>query len=220
MKKNGFVLMAILIILIPLAVITAGSNAALRLPVTYHFYFNDRQPISRAGYNLEPEKTGTEIAKYLNGAGGKFQLYEENGRYRDPVFDKKDQQVFRRVQAMVMRQGILALILLIAAVALFLLMGKMDLEEFRQFGANVGCGAAGVLTLAHIVLVGISGFRKWIYGALIGISLPKDSALVLLMSYGLPKAYLLTSTVAMAVLIIALLAWNYTVSRPKDTVFY
>ena len=89
MKRLNYILYVVLAVSISFFIVIFSYNAILRVPETYTYHFND----SQVTYNLNTKTSGTEfsseICSYLNSPlKSEFQVYEKNGKFNDPVFEK------------------------------------------------------------------------------------------------------------------------------------
>lgn len=221
MQKTSIGLSLLSVITIPLAIILLSSNIALRLPLTYQFYFTDKQAITSAGYDVTEKEMSREIASSLSSVSGKnFQVYEKNGQYRDPIFGRADQKVMRLARTQLNRALILGLIALLASIILFEFTLRNKMEEWLTAEGQWASAAVCALLVLQAIVVNIGGFRKWLYAHLIGVSLSKGDALYMLMHLGFAKAYLIFATVIAVIMLLIFVYILVKRTKPKGMIFY
>jgi len=207
MKRLVVLWYVLIMISLPLAVAILSGNVVLRLSATYVYHFNDSQVVDQVGSYVTGSQFADEISGYFNSIGSKeFQVYEENGEFRDPIFDEKESQVMARGRLIMNLTLALGVLLMGLAIGLYLfLVGKVPKIKLRR----IGFGALGIsagLTLALVVAVGRKAVREMLYTSFIGIELGKGSTLKLLIGSPFEKTYIIFSTV-LAVAMIGVLTY-------------
>jgi hypothetical protein len=221
MQKTSIGVSLLTVITVPLAIILLSSNIALRLPLTYQFYFTDKQAISSAGYEVTESQMSHEIASSLNSiSGGKFQVYEKNGQYRDPIFGTKDQKVVDKVRKQLNKEFAGGLIALITSIFLFEFTLRKKMPEWLIAEGQWASGIICALLLLQAMLINIKSVRLWLYSHLVGITLKKSDALYTLMHLGFAKAYLVFSTLIAVILLLLFVYILVKRTRPKGMIFY
>ncbi|MGN1382022.1 MAG: hypothetical protein ACI4W2_04315 [Eubacterium sp.] len=221
MQKTSIGVSLLSVITIPLAIILLSSNIALRIPLTYQFYFTDKQAISSAGYEVTESQMSHAITSSLNSvSGGKFQVYEKNGQYKDPIFGTKDQTVVNKVRKQLNKELAAGLFALIASVILFEFTLRKKMPEWLIAEGQWASGIICALLFIQAILVNIKSFRLWLYNHLVGITLKKSDALYSLMHLGFAKAYLVFSTLIAVILLLLFVYILVRRTRPKGMIFY
>lgn len=221
MKTTGIVSTICFVVTVSLAILGLSTQFALRAPVTYSFHFNDSQSIQKTGHDVEISEMAGAIGIYLSRPGaGKFQVYEKNGEYRDPVFSRKDQGIMKKFRRALNME--LAAVLCITALAalLFAFMSREELREWRFLASVAAIPSAGVMIVIRGILAGSGPVQSALYRAFIGIQPGKKDTLYLLMGTGFAKAYEIFSVGAAIVL---LMLFSYGVFRSrlqKKRIFY
>ena len=99
MKKVNYIISYLLVVCFLISVLTLSSTLTLHTSGTYNFNFNDGVAFKKVPAPVEPNKISSELIKYLiSPSKEKLQIYEVNGRYKDPIFNKKEQEVMKRVK--------------------------------------------------------------------------------------------------------------------------
>lgn len=221
MKKTSIGVSLLAVITIPLAIILLSSNIALRLPLTYQFYFTDKQAVSSAGYTVTESEMSREIAKSLNSfSKSEFQVYEKNGPYKDPIFGKTDQKVVNQVRKQLNAELIFGIFALIASILLFEFTLRQKMQEWLTAEGQWGSAIVCAVLVLQVILLNIQGVRSWLYRHLIGIPLKKSNALYTLMYLGFAKSYLVFSTVIAVILLLIFVYILFRRTRPKGKIFY
>lgn len=211
----------LLVVTIPLAILLISSACVLHMPQTYEYYFNDSESLERIGYGVEVSEMGDAISDYLLMPRTEpFQVYEQNGEYRDPIFSEADQEVMTRAGKFLFKETAAGVLFLLVSVLLF-----FDTKRKKLIGLLWGESiAAAVVTgvlylLQYGVLTGESTLHA-LYNRIIGITLPKTSNLHLILGDGgIAGVYLMFMTVLAAALLALYLYIAYRNTRP-ERVFY
>ena len=99
MHKFNYFCSIVLVVTLPLMIVILTSNLILRVSATYTYHFNDSQVMDEVPYSITGTEMGSEIASYWSSFRSEdFQVYEENGVYKDPVFQSDEQQVMRKTK--------------------------------------------------------------------------------------------------------------------------
>lgn len=171
-----------LCITLPLAVILLCANIALRIPGTYSYHFNDQDVVSAVSTELVGTDFSAAIAGYFNKPfAEEFQVYEQNGEYRDPIFGKNDQVIFRRARRALEISFLCALALIfISLITYFFLLKRSSKEKHRTAGfVALLLSASG--DMAFLLFVRTARGARFLYQKLIGITPSKASSLKLLL---------------------------------------
>lgn len=221
MQKTSIGVSLLAVITIPLAILLLSSNIALRLPLTYQFYFTDKQAVSSAGYEVTESEMSREIAKNLNSISkSSFQVYEKNGPYKDPIFGQKDQRVVEKVRKQLNKELLFGIFALIASIILFEFTLRRKMQEWLTAEGQWASGIVCAVLVLQVVLLNMKSVRSWLYTHLIGISMKKSDALYTLMHLGFAKSYLVFSTVIAVILLLIFVYVLVRRTRPKGMIFY
>lgn len=220
MRKFNFFCSVILIVTMSLAITILSSNLILRMSSTYVFHFNDSQAISEIPYYVTESDVAGAITGYWSSfKSDKFQVYEENGNYKDPVFIADEQQAMQKAKSILNIELAGGFLCLLISCAIYFYLWKNQFLEALRNRFRVGIGSAAVLMIARGILVGIKGFRKWLYSNLIGVKLSKDATLVVLLGDPFFKTYLIFVSIAGIAMIAVLTYVHYSLTKPSR-IFY
>ena len=168
----------VLMIALPLSILLLGLNVSLRFSETYVYHFNDSQVTSGLGIST----TGSELADYVCGylnsfSKEPFQVYEENGKFLDPLFEDEESAVMLQARR-ILGISLLACILLLAlSVLAYIWLYRNCKREERLIGGYVAVGLSAVAALTGFFLVRSDAFCVRMYNLLIGVDLGEDSLL-------------------------------------------
>lgn len=221
MQKTRIGISLLAVVMIPLAIILISSNIAFRLPMTYQFYFTDKQAISSAGYDLTESQVSRAFAKYFSSTGSKaFQVYEKNGGYRDPVFGQRDQLVMKMLRSLLNKELIAGIFALIASIILFEFTLRQKMEEWLTLEGQISSGIVAGFLVLQLILLNIKSVRLTLYRLLIGVPLKKKDPFFALMHQGFAKSYIIFSTVIAIALLLLFVYILVRRTRPKGMIFY
>ncbi|MGI6177046.1 MAG: hypothetical protein ACOYJO_01130 [Eubacterium sp.] len=167
----------ILCISMPLAIVLLCSNIVLRIPATYVYHFNDTEVIDDLGIDMYGSEMADGIAGYLNstGDGSEFQMYIENGSFKDPVFDETDSAAMAKVKTTLRNELILGLVFLAVFIVDYIVLVK---REYRDWLRRAGVIAAVVSIALSAVMFGLfrSGtFVRKLYDTFVGVDLSENT---------------------------------------------
>ena len=220
MRNFNFICSIVLVVTLPLMIVILSSNLILRVSSTYVFHFNDSQVVSEVPYNIEGTEFADEIASYWSSFDDEpFQVYEDNGMFKDEVFEKDEQTVMEKAKYVLnieLAAGVLCLVFS-TAIYIYLLKSGFGLALRNRY--KVCAGITAVLLLLRVVVCFLKPFRTWLYASLIGVSLHKDSVLLLLLGDPFFKTYLLFTTIFGVALLAIMTYVHHNVTRP-DRIFY
>lgn len=220
MRKFNYICSVILIITMSLAITILSSNLILRVSATYVFHFNDSQATSEIPYYVTGSEIADGVSKYWSSfSSDKFQVYEQNGNFKDPVFNAEEQQVMQKAKNILNIELATGLLCLLLSCAIYIYLWKNQFLEALRNRFRVGIVVAGVLIILRTVLIAVKSFRRWLYGSLIGVKLAKDATLVVLLGDPFFKTYLIFATIAGAALIAVLYYVHYNLTKPSR-IFY
>lgn len=220
MRKFNYFCSIILVVTLPLMIVILSSNLILRVSATYVFHFNDSQVISEVPYNVEGTEFADAIASYWSSFDDEpFQVYEDNGLFKDKVFEEDEQAVMEKAKYVLnieLAAGILCLVLS-TGIYIYLLKSGFGLALRNRYKVCTGV-TIGLLVL-QLVCWFTKGFRLWLYDTFIGISLHKDSVLALILGDPSFKTYMLFATIFGAAMLAILTYVHHSITRP-DRMFY
>lgn len=220
MHKINFVISWIMVITLTFSIMAISSVIALTMPATYKYSFNDSQAVTRSGLNLTDDKVAMETVGYLvNPTEDSFQIYEDNGKYQDPIFENDELSVARKMRKIYWLYGISGLISLIIFGFTYRYLYKNNFKDALRNRFWCALGLVGTLDIARIISLSLSKTRGMIYSTLVGIELPKKGLFHAFYGSDFAKAYLIFSTVFLMVLFGIIFLFNYKRTRPNRIFF-
>ncbi len=216
MKRLNIIWYIGLIIILPISIVLLSGNIVLRIPETYNYHFNDSQAADKVGSSI----TGTEFAKefssYFNSPGrDDFQVYEENGEFRDPIFDENESMAMGKAKTIMLWTLFSGVLFFGGGIAIYIyLLNTVERETIRLVGIIATLASALELVI-YEVLVSRAGIRKIFYDRFIGIALNKDSTLRLLVGTPFEKTYIIFSSVLCIAIIGILLYIHLSITRER-----
>jgi len=209
MNKNNAVLYALLIILLPLAILILSGNGVLRVSGTYGFYFNDIQASAYIDSSLNNNELASEITGYFNSFDDdEFQIYEKNGEFIDPVFDNSEVLAMKQAKSLLKGTLIAGGVLFVLVIALYIYLLVMgEKKHLRTSGVTAAVATIAAL-VAKILLVSNTTVRTKLYDKYIGVSLNEESSLRLLLGTPMERIYLIFSTI-FAIIILAIFLYAH-----------
>lgn len=216
MRRANFLLYIALIIILPISIVLLSGNIVLRVSETYVYHFNDSQVVEEVGSYVSGNEFAKSITGYFNKPGkDEFQVYEENGEFRDPIFEEKEISVMSRAKTIMTLTLFTGIILFGAGIAIYIyLAGTEDKGTLRFMGI-----ATMIVSLVEIiasgVLLGRQSVRTMLYNRFIGIELGKDSALHILLSSPFEKSFIIFSSVLAVAITAVFLYIHISVTKEK-----
>lgn len=215
MKKVNYIISYLLVVCFLISVLTLSSTLTLHTSGTYNFNFNDGVAFKKVPAPVEPNKISSELIKYLiSPSKEKFQIYEVNGRYKDPIFNKKEQEVMKRVKTIF---SIELFASVLSAVVFFALYRYLYSNGFKEALGNRMKFALYITSgcvIARIIAISIKTFRVSLYANMIGIKLDKPSILIPIFGDPFFKSYIMFSTIIAVVLIGITIYFNKKFVKP------
>ena len=132
MRKFNYASSILAAVFIPLMILILSSNIVLRISETYVYHFNDSRATAGLAYNVTGSEFADEIAGYWSSFGGEFQVYDDNGRFRDPIFDDKETEAMRNDKSV-----------------LVVLLGSPFYKTFIIFSSVLGLALLGIFIYIH-----------------------------------------------------------------------
>lgn len=172
-------------------------------------------------YSITGTEMGSEIASYWSSFRSEdFQVYEENGVYKDPVFQSDEQQVMRKTKNILNIELAAGLLCLAISLAIYIYLLRSGFRDALRNRYRVGAGLTLGLLAAQAVCWMSKGFRLQAYHMLIGIKLHKDSTtLALILGDPFYKTYVLFASILGVVFLAVLTYVNYNLTKPSR-IFY
>ena len=200
LKKLNYILYVILAVSISFFIVIFSYNAILRVPETYTYHFND----SQVTYNLNTKTSGTEfsseICSYLNSPlKSEFQVYEKNGKFNDPLFEKKEVEVMRKAKKILTVSAIACFLFGISSIFSYAYLLKNGSRSKLKRTNNVAIALAVLMQMA--ISLNVDAIRKVIYKLFIGVSPGKESLLIELIGTPFEAVVSVFATIIMAILI-------------------
>lgn len=220
MRRLNFFYSVVVAIALPLMIITFSSALVLNLPSSYQFHFNDSQAINRIQYNLEASEVNKKISLYLLPVTGtEFQLYEDNGDFKDPVFTSEEQQVMRKLKKFVAIDWGVAILSTLCFAGAYYYLYKNKFKEALRNRYRLGIGIFGVIFAITNVILLSSKLRHWLYNGIIGVNLPKKSTLTILLGDPSYQTYCIFFAGTCLVVVSLLSYMNFKLTKP-ERIFY
>ena len=220
MRKLNYFFSFILVITMSLAIVLLSSNLVLRTPATYSFHFNDSEVMDEIPYNITGNEMSGKIVSYtFSFSKEPFQVYEENGKFKDPVFKSNEQQVMQKARNIINVGLAAGLVCLAAFIGIYIYLFKGNFKKALRNRFKIGMGITAALLVAQLVAFNLKPFRKWLYNSLIGIKLTKDSTLAVILGDPFFKTYLIFTTIAGFALLAIAAYVHFKVTKP-ERIFY
>lgn len=220
MHKFNYILSFVLAITLPLMILILSSNLILRTSEVYVYHFNDSQVVREFPYNVEERDVAKAISSYWSSINpDSFQVYEDNGKYKDPVFEEKEQVVMYKARKLINLHLLAGLLLMIVSLAIYIYLLKRNFRATLRNQYKFSGVFAAVLIIAQIVLLSTKSFRVWAYDYFIGIDLGKESNLILILGDPFFRTFLIFTTVLGAALLGVITYLNIILTKP-ERLFY
>ena len=197
---------ALLIVLLPIAILILSGNAMLRVSATYGYYFNDIQASDLVDSSLNNSELAGEITGYFNSFGDEeFQIYEQNGEFLDPVFDNLEVLAMKRAKQVMQWTLIGGGVALVAVLASYIYLTVRGEKRHLRTSGILAAVATVVALIVKIILVRSQGFRASLYERFIGVTLNDEASLKLILGSPMENVYLVFSSVFAIILIVLFL---------------
>ncbi|MCR4712313.1 MAG: DUF1461 domain-containing protein [Clostridia bacterium] len=185
----------LLLISLPLAILFLSSNIALRMPEMYVYHFNDSQVTSWLSVDAGSREFAEAITSYLNGFGDEeFQMYEQNGTYRDPLFDVDESNMMARIKSVLTAETIAAALFTVVTVISYAFLYQSGKRALRRSGLMAICIGV-VLQVLQILAIHTKPTRNLLYDTFIGFDLHDEALLATLLRSPFEKTYLIFASV-------------------------
>lgn len=220
MHKFNYFCSVVLVVTISLMIVILSSNVILRVSATYTYHFNDSQVMSQIPYSITGSQMSDEIASYISSFGSEaFQVYEDNGIYKDPVFSAEEQRTMKRVKNILNIELAIGLLCLAISLAIYIYLWKNGFRKALLNRYRVSAVVSLVLLIGQAVCWASGAFRSWAYDFFVGIDLGKDSTLDLILGDPFYKTYILFASILGAAFLAVLTYVNYHLTKPAR-IFY
>ena len=200
MRRFNYFCSILLVIVMPLMIVIMTSNITLRTPDLYQYHFNDSEIMNDFGYDISEESMSKEISDFLISIKyEKFQVYEDNGIYQDPVFDSLDSNAMRKARNVLNIELGIGILCLLLTLAIYLYFLKSGFKKALRNRFKIIIPLTFVIIIGQAICWVSKPIRSWFYAKLIGVTLAKDSGLAMILGAGF------TNTVAQFITIIGIL---------------
>ncbi len=216
MRRLNFIWYILILVILPISIILLSGNIVMRISATYTYHFNDSQVIEEVGSVVSGSEFADAITDYFNSPGrSEFQVYEENGEYRDPIFDDNESRVMVRSKTILLWTLFTGIVLFGGSIAAYIYMTTcIERERLRILGfITIGVSVVGVALLDFLILN--KEFRVSLYNRFIGIELGQESTLRIILGSPFEKTYVIFSSI-LAIAIIGILVYvHYNTTKEK-----
>ena len=216
MRRFNIIWYITFLIILPISILMLSGNAVLRVPAMYVYHFNDSQVVSKVGTYVEGEEFAESIAGYFNKIKKEeFQIYEENGEFKDPIFTESESQLMGKAKN-TMTWGLIAgIVFMVSSFAIYIYLGGQTSKAgIRGLGFLAG-GITAVEIVIMDVLLRSKGLRALLYDKFLGIEISKDSVLYILLSSPFEKTFSIFASVLAVVIICVLLYIHNMLTKEK-----
>ena len=221
MRQFNYICSIILVITLPLMIVILSSNLILRSSASYTFHFNDSQVVMEVPYSVKGNEFASEITAYFNSVFSEepFQVYEDNGLFKDKIFEKDEQAVMKKAKDVLNIELAIGLFCLVLSVGIYAYLLKCGFYEAVRNRFKVCIGVTVALLVLQAALFSIKGFRLWLYNTLIGIQLHKDSILQLILGDPSYVTYIIFVTIFGGGALAVLTYLHHELTKPRQ-IFY
>ncbi|MBO4235802.1 MAG: hypothetical protein J5928_05150 [Firmicutes bacterium] len=217
MNKKGLAVYALLIVLLPIAILILSGNAMLRVSASYGYHFNDIQASDMVDSSLSNAELAGEITGYFNSFGGdeEFQIYEQNGEFLDPVFDDLEVLAMKRAKRVMTWTLVAGGIVFVSVLIIYVYLALKGEKRTLRISGIIAAAVTFAALIAKIVLVVGNAFRGKLYARFIGVALSEESSLRLILGSPMERVYLVFSSVFALILIIVFLYITLRLTKEK-----
>ena len=216
MNKKGMALYALLIILLPLAVIVLSGNGVLRASLSYSYHFNDIQASNLVDSSLNNTELAEEITGYFNSFGDEeFQIYEQNGEFMDPAFDNLEVMAMKRAKQLLKWTLIAGGIFFVMFVAVYIYLALRGEKRYLRISGIAAVVSTIIALIVKCVLISNDSFRANLYERFINIALNEEATLRLILGSPMEIVYLVFSSILTIAVTLIFLYIHIGVTREK-----
>lgn len=221
MRQFNYICSIILVITLPLMIVILSSNLILRSSATYTFHFNDSQVVMEVPYSVKGNEFASEITSYFNSvfSDEPFQVYEDNGLFKDEIFEKDEQAVMKKAKDVLNIELAVGLFCLVISAGIYIYLLKSGFYEAVRNRFKVCIGVTVGLLVVQAAVFSIKGFRVWLYNALIGLPVHKDSILQLILGDPSYVTYILFASIFGGGALAILSYLHHELTKPNQ-IFY
>lgn len=220
MRRLNFFFSIVFTITLPLMIVILSSTVVLRVSETYNYHFNDSEVLDKIDYSIKGSEMSSAVTSFLSPFNDdKFQAYEVNGKYKDPIFKVDEQDVMKKAKRVLNIELAASIILTAVTIGIYVYFIKNKYKAAIRKRFFIGCGISGALIIANIVCFSIRAFRLWLYNSLIGISLKKTATLTTVLGDPFFKTYVLFTTLLAIIVLGVYIYINHKYTKP-DRIFY
>lgn len=215
MKKVNYIISYLLVVCFLISVLTLSSTLTLHTSTTYNFNFNDGVAFKKIPAPVEPDKISSELTKYLiSPSKEKIQIYEVHGRFKDPIFNKKEQEVMKKVKIIFSIELFAGALSAVVFFALYRYLYSNGFKEALSDRMKFAIYTTSACIIARIIAFSLKSFRINLYMQMVGIKVDKHSVLIPIFGDPFFKSYLLFSTIIAVVLIGITIYFNKKFVKP------
>ncbi len=220
MKQFNFICSIILVVVLPLMIVILSSNLILRVSAPYTFHFNDSEVVMEVPYNVKGTEFADEISAYWSSFSDEpFQVHEDNGLFKDEIFEEDEQAVMKQVKHILNIALAAGLLCLMLTLGIYIYLLKSGFTVVLRKRYKVGAAITILLLIVQAVCWSMKSVRLWAYDQLIGLPLHKESVLALLLGDPSYVTYIIFATVAGGAMLAILSYVHFVLTRP-DRIFY
>lgn len=220
MHKLNYFLSVLLVILMSLVIVFCSSALVLRMSTTYLFHFNDSEVMYDIPYSVKGSDMAGEITSYfMSFKDEPFQVYEDNRIFKDPIIEKEDQQVMKKVKRIINIELLAAIVSLAGFLGIYFYLYRKNFKEALRNRIKVGIGITVLLLTARVVAVCLKPCRVWAYNKFIGVKLPEFSIIGTILGDPFYQTYIIFATLAAVILTGIILFIHYKLTKP-ERIFY
>lgn len=220
MRSLNYLFSVVVALALPLMIAFLSSALVLTLPSTYQFHFNDGNVVAKTGYAIDDGQLTKEISLYFAPIPrDEFQILEDNGEFQDPIFTKKEQKVMSSAKKLIGASWLLGLLFSVAFGLSYRNLYKKGFKEALRNRFKLGFALTIGTTLINGIIIGTKFSRVWLYKNLIGIKLPKDSTLNIILGSPFEKTYLVFMVSTSLIMVLAIGYFHHKLTKP-ERIFY
>ncbi len=220
MRKLNYFLSILLVIFMSFTIMFLSSNLVLRTSAMYSFHFNDSEVMYDIPYNVTGSDMSKEIASYWWSLDSEpFQVYEDNRIFKDPIFEKTEQEAMGKAKIFINLELVAGVLCLVGFLGIYIYMLRKNFKEALRNRFRCGMIITLMLLVGRIVFLCIKSCRLWAYKTFIGVELSKNSTLSIILGDPLFKTYLIFGSI-IGVALLAVMAYvHFNLTKP-ERIFY
>ncbi|XVG94945.1 DUF1461 domain-containing protein [Eubacteriales bacterium KG127] len=220
MKKVNYIISYVLIVCFLIALVCVSSTIALHLKSTYDYHFNDGAAFKKINSPVPATELSSGVTKYfVMPTKDKFQIYEVNGKYKDPIFNIKEQRIMEKIKKIITFELFVGVFSAAAFFACYVYMYKKGFKEAIRNRIKASICIGFVLIIIRVIIISIKSFRYGLYNWAIGINLGKKTLLIAIFGDPFFKTYLLFASMGALMIIGITLYINQKLTKP-ERIFY